>query len=356
MKILHILFTGEIGGIEKLCLDIGQNDKDHNAFCFLYEGGVICNEMKSKGIEVYEYNINKYNYVRACNVLYKLCNKHGFRHIIVHHNGPSLWIPAIMLKNKMKTIRLYVYAHNTYENFIGNNKIKKIIFGYVSKKAENIIAISKYVKNTIIENCKIENDKVVTVYNGVIMDDFKVERKENFQNPVKIIYVGRLIPEKGVNILIDAVSQIDIPYELEIVGHGVCEDELQNQVKKLNLEDKIHLRGKQRDIKERLQRADIFVHPAIWNEGFGITIAEAMSSGLICIAFNKGAIPELIVDGKTGYCISNVSSKDLAKSLEYIYKKITIDNMIEMRIEAQKRAEMFSIEATIERLHHITQC
>lgn len=354
MKVLHVLFTGEVGGIEKLCSDIGQNDKTHNAFCFLYEGGVICDEMKNKDIEVYEYSINKHNYIKAANVLYKLCRKQGFRNIIVHHNGPSLWIPAILLKNKMKNIRVFVYAHNTFENFIGDNKVKKQLFRIIAKKSENIIAISKYVKKTIVEQGNIEENKIVTIYNGVNIESFRIKRKSEFHDPIKIIYVGRLIPEKGVNILIDALGKVNIPYKLDIVGHGVCREKLEQQIIQMGLKDKIRLCGKQRDIKERLERADVFVHPAIWNEGFGITIAEAMSSGLICVAFNKGAIPELIVDQKTGYCINDISSEGIATCLKKIYKNICIDNMIDMRIEAQKRAEKFSIKTTIDKLYQIT--
>ncbi len=49
--------------------------------------------------------------------------------------------------------------------------------------------------------------------------------------------------------------------------------------------------GRRTDVPQLLQQADLFVHPAVWEEGFGITLIEAMASGVPCLAFPKGAIP-----------------------------------------------------------------
>lgn len=53
MKVMNLLSSGNIGGIERLCLDIGQNSIFENGFCFLFEGGVIYEEMQKKGLKTY---------------------------------------------------------------------------------------------------------------------------------------------------------------------------------------------------------------------------------------------------------------------------------------------------------------
>ena len=241
MKILHVLFTGEVGGIEKLCGDIAKIDKKDSDFCFLYEGGVICEEIKKTGAYVTEFHINKYNYVVAAFMLIKLCVMKNYKQIIIHHTGPSLWIPAMVLKWVIPKTKLFVYAHSDYKNFVGNNKFRKITFDAIAKKANKIIAISDYVKSTVIIGSKYCSGKTVTVYNGIDVTSYTTHRSTDFTDPLKIIYVGRLVKQKGIDLLIDSLSSVNIPYTLDIVGHGVMYEALQKKIDDLNLNNIIHL-------------------------------------------------------------------------------------------------------------------
>lgn len=355
MKILHLLFTGEVGGIEKLCSGIAEFDKNNSDFCFLYEGGVICEKIKKTGANVTEFHINKYNYIYAAFMLIKLCITKKYKQIIVHHTGPSLWIPAIILKYVRPNTKLFVYAHSDYKAFVGNNIFRKLVFDAIAKKADNVIAISDYVKSTVVSGNKHCLKKTVTVYNGIDVVLYITHRSTDFTEPLRIIYVGRLVKQKGIEMLIDSLSLLDIPYTLDIVGHGVMYEVLQKKIDQLDLNNRIHLRGKQRNIAEWLSKADIFVHPAILAEGFGLTIAEAMASGLICVAFNRGAIPELIQNGKSGFCVDECNKESLAKALVNVYSQLKQDNMIKMREAAQERAKHFTINETVKKLHEIIE-
>ena len=74
----------------------------------------------------------------------------------------------------------------------------------------------------------------------------------------------------------------------------------------LGVQDKISFEGKSNRVRDYLYAADVFVHPARCPEGFGITLVEAMATGLPCIAFEKGAIPELITSGREGFLEKDV--------------------------------------------------
>ena len=67
-----------------------------------------------------------------------------------------------------------------------------------------------------------------------------------------------------------------------------------------------------------MSNADIFIHPAIWEEGFGITIIEAMARGKLCIASKRGAIPEIISDGVNGLLVESANAKQLAEKIKYV--------------------------------------
>ena len=355
MKLLHVLFTGEVGGIEKLCGDIAKIDKKNSDFCSLYEGGVICDEIKKTGAYVTEFHINKYNYLVATFMLIKLCMKKDYKYIVVHHTGPSLWIPAMVIKLIRPKTKLFVYAHSDYKNFVGDNKFRKITFDAIAKKADKVITISDYVKSTVLNGSKYCLGKTATVYNGIDVTSYITHRSANFAEPLKIIYVGRLVKQKGIDLLIDSLSLVNIPYTLDIVGHGAMYEVLQTKIDELGLNNRIHLHGKQRNIAEWLSTKDVFVHPAVSPEGFGITIVEAMASGLICIAFNRGAMPELIQNGRNGFCIDKCEKEALAETIVDVYNQIKKDNMIKMREAAQERAKQFSINETIQNLHTLIE-
>lgn len=88
---------------------------------------------------------------------------------------------------------------------------------------------------------------------------------------------------------------------MTIVGEGSQKVFLENEVKELNLNNRIKLIGDRTDNKPYLRQGSIFIYPSICQEVFGIAIVEAMSYGLICVANNVGGIPEVLHDGINGF-------------------------------------------------------
>ena len=120
-------------------------------------------------------------------------------------------------------------------------------------------------------------------------------------------------------------------------------------------EERISVLGAMRQIPEIMAKSDIFVHPAIWEEGFGIAIVEAMASGLICIATNRGAIPELIDDQINGYLVESNSATAMAEKLAEIITNIYTDGSDCVRYQARKKAEKYSIENMVNRFDNLLE-
>jgi len=142
----------------------------------------------------------------------------------------------------------------------------------------------------------------------------------------------------------DAVS-------VTIVGDGRERKSLEKMAVEYSLEKQVHFEGIQRNVEKYLAKADVFVHPAIWEEGFGITVVEAMSAGLVCVTFSKGALPEIIQSGECGYIVEECSADALAQKLDYVVGEIERDNMLAVRCSAVNRAQDFTIEMLLDKLH-----
>ena len=93
-------------------------------------------------------------------------------------------------------------------------------------------------------------------------------------------------------------------FEFQIIGDGPYKTKLESLVKEQHLENKVVFLGTRYDVSQLLEKADIFVHVPIIEEGFGITIVEAMASGKLCICSNSGAISEIIENDGNGFLVN----------------------------------------------------
>ncbi|WP_226344455.1 glycosyltransferase family 4 protein [Agilicoccus flavus] len=122
--------------------------------------------------------------------------------------------------------------------------------------------------------------------------------------PLRILDVGRLVPEKGAPVLIDAVAELrdaGVEVEVRIVGGGELEDDLRDQIRARDLGDRVSLLGPigQDDILEQYHWADVFVLPS-FQEGLPVVIMEALATELPVVTTRIAAVEELVEDGRMG--------------------------------------------------------
>ena len=111
----------------------------------------------------------------------------------------------------------------------------------------------------------------------------------------------------------------------------------------LNLQGKVQFLGTRSDIQMLLEKADIFIHMPIWEEGFGIAVVEAMSAGMLCICGDSGAVPEIIRDGENGILIHDNNQAELRDCLEKVIGQ-RADNYYQIRNKARENSEKYSID------------
>jgi glycosyltransferase involved in cell wall biosynthesis len=145
-----------------------------------------------------------------------------------------------------------------------------------------------------------------TVYNGVPIDLFKFN--ETIQQDAPLVFLGRIEEIKGTHIAIELALKTN--NKLVIAGNipAECQTYFDEKVKPF-LNEQIQYIGPVNDIQKNilLQNAKAFLMPILWNEPFGIVMAEALACGTPVIGFNRGSIPEVVENAKTGFVCNDVN-------------------------------------------------
>lgn len=128
-----------------------------------------------------------------------------------------------------------------------------------------------------------------------------------------LVTVGQLIKEKGIDVVIRALSELPPNVVLWIIGAGKEESSLRELISDRKLEDRAQILGLQRHVQPYLQAADCFVCPSLWGEAAGLVNLEAQACGTPLIGSRIGGIPEYVADERTGLLFTPGDSQALAR-------------------------------------------
>ena len=255
--------------------------------------------------------------------------------IVIVHQCPQ-WLPVLRRRLPDTTLLFWGHAATHVEEKGGLRD--------QLAHADAAIGCSQYVARRMEEQVPTLTGRVYTVYNGLDPEEFcpdpTVERAQR-----TLFYVGRVTPEKGVHVLVDAFRLLVPRYpDLELIIAGpqwVSDISLLPGTDRQHLEE---IRRIPKDYKNELLRrageyADrvritgpvphdelvasyrsctIFIQPALWEEGFGIPVVEAMASGAPVVISNRGGMPELVEPGKTGFVVPSGDRRALADRLDHL--------------------------------------
>jgi glycosyltransferase involved in cell wall biosynthesis len=241
---------------------------------------------------------------------------------------------------------------------------RSLIPGYVEtyKKADKILVGSAYTLQMLKEMFAIPNDKTELFYENGISKDF-LSRAKNASDgsKVKLLFVGRLVPYKCADVVIEAISHLDKEIQdkisLSIVGDGSERGNLEKQVQELNLGQTVSFVGwiNQQQTLEYYSQSDIFCFPSIREFG-GAVVLEAMACGLPCIVANNGGIAEYVTE-ETGFKIDPISREYLVQELTDKIKLLVKDEPLRktMSIKAVERVQDFEWERKAQKIVGIYQ-
>ena len=257
---------------------------------------------------------------------YKIVRKQNIKHLFVGQILPLGYI-AVILKFFLK-LPYTIFVHGTDIALPLNSKWKKFWAKLILNKAHLIIANSQFTKNKVKRHYNVNKDKIKALYPPVgirnVETPFMASGREE-QDCKIILTVARLVPRKGIDMVIRALPQVlkKIPQaEYWIIGDGPDQARLSSIAQTMRLENKIKFLGvkKAQDLAKYYTQCDVFIMPSrqLKNgdyEGFGIVYLEAASFSKPVIAGNQGGAPEAVEDGQTGILVNPESSEEIARAL-----------------------------------------
>ena len=146
----------------------------------------------------------------------------------------------------------------------------------------------------------------------------------------RIGFVGRLVPEKGIHVLLSAASRLTFPYRVQLIGTGSAERTLRAQAESLGIQDRVEFLGPvpSSAMPAHYRAMHVCVLPSLtmpnWKEQFGRVLIEAMASGLPVVGSESGEIPEIVCsdDGeRAGMTFPEGDAEALAKTLTDLYQE-----------------------------------
>ncbi|MBO4620097.1 MAG: glycosyltransferase family 4 protein [Victivallales bacterium] len=139
-------------------------------------------------------------------------------------------------------------------------------------------------------------------------------------NMLNIIYLGQLIRGKGVDLLLEALGKLTIPWHARIVGDGPDRAMLENLADRLGIRDRLEFTGWLEKPGAILSQSDVAVFPSRWQEPFGLSGAEAQAHGVPVVAFDVGGVREWLEDGVTGYVVPPLDTMAMADRLTKLFQ------------------------------------
>ncbi len=166
-----------------------------------------------------------------------------------------------------------------------------------------------------------------------------------FSSPTRFLFLGRLEPQKGHHIALEALQKIQrLDWSLTIVGEGSREAELRRLVSDLGLEKQVRFLPPTGEVVQLLKQSDVLLLSSLW-EGLGIVVMEAMAAGRLVVASRVGGIPELIDDQKNGLLSTAGSVSELSELLTWV-----MEHPSEVKVLAKKAQEKARANFGVERM------
>ena len=246
--------------------------------------------------------------------------------MIILENRPGY---AIQLQGRTNA-RLVYHLHNDFLNSETRQGAD------IYRAATRILTVSDHIRSRVA-TCSEQDEKTITVHNGIDLEAFAYpasmtrEQISCKADDFILVFSGRLIPEKGIMELIEAMKMLrEQPHiKLLVIGSSFFEnansddafiEELKNSARDLG--DRIVFTGyvKHEQMPNYLKLADVAVIPSTWNDPFPTTVLEGMAAGLPIITTDRGGIPEMVTtDNAIVFPFPGDLTGNLADAIQYLY-------------------------------------
>jgi N-acetyl-alpha-D-glucosaminyl L-malate synthase BshA len=238
--------------------------------------------------------------------------------------------------------------HGTDITLVGKDSSYEPVVTFAINQSDGVTAVSESLKKDTYANFKIDKE-IEVIPNFIDLERFSKKAKDHFRKAVApngerlVVHTSNFRKVKRVQDVVYVFSKIrkEIPSKLLLIGDGPERHNIEQLCRELDLCDDVRFLGKQDMIEEILSICDLFVMPSE-TESFGLAALEAMACQVPVISSNAGGIPELNINGVTGF-MSNVGDvEDMAKNALTILR--TDESLKKFKSQALSRAKEFDTQ------------
>ncbi len=218
---------------------------------------------------------------------------------------------AFMAKQILMTYGIYIPVvttlHGTDITLVGKDRTYKPVVTFSINKSDGVTAVSEHLRKDTYEFFEIENE-IKVIPNFIDLNRFSLKPKDHFKKAIApsgekiLIHTSNFRKVKRTKDVISIFAKVvkKIPSKLLMVGDGEERADCEQLCRDLGVSDNVRFLGKQDAIEEILSVSDLFLMPS-QSESFGLAALEAMACKVPVISTNAGGLPELNIDGVTGF-------------------------------------------------------
>ncbi len=218
--------------------------------------------------------------------------------------------------------------------------------GYV----DHVVGISQFILDFHRQHGYFRRVTGSKIFNGIPAYDVRARQMKNEGDKLAFLYMGRIDESKGVHRLIEVFSEIQ-GVELWL-GGKVTDPAMKRRLEEGTCPDHIRCLG-YIDPQEVLPKADALILPSLWHEPFGRVIFEAYACGVPVIGTNRGGIPEIIEQGRTGYIYDPDEEGGLKRLIERLRDEPEM--LRALSIDPKRFISRHSVERTVQQYIGIYQ-
>ncbi len=357
------------GGSGVLATELGKAlaDKGHSVHFITYQQPVRLNVF-SANIFYHEVRVPTYplfDYppyeVALASTMVDVITNHDLDLLHVHYAIPhasAAYMAKQILKKTGRKIPVITTLHGTDITLVGKDKTYEPVVTFSINESDAITAVSKNLREETFRSFKIEKE-IEVIYNFVDVKRFDKKPIDAFKKVIAphdekiIVHASNFRRVKRVDDVMKIFAAIrkEIPAKLLMVGDGPERSAIENLSRELKVHDEVRFLGKQEQIEEILAISDLFILPSEY-ESFGLAALEAMAAHVPVISSNAGGLPEINIEGVTGYLapVGDVATLG-QKAIELLSDENKLELFREQAYEQACKYDIHNIVPIYEKLY-----
>ncbi len=279
----------------------------------------------------------------------------------VHYAIPhasAAYMARQILKTEGIHIPVITTLHGTDITLVGKDVSYAPVVTFSINQSDGVTAVSEDLKRDTLEHFNINNE-IMVIPNFIDLERFKKQKKEHFKKAIcpngerLMVHTSNFRKVKRVQDIIKVFVEVNklIPSKLLLVGDGPERMKMEELCRDFEVSENVRFLGKLDAVEEVLSMCDLFMLPSE-KESFGLAALEAMACEVPVISTNAGGIPELNINGVTGFTSNVGDIEDMIKNTLFVLDEA---NLPQFKQNALAQAKQFDVNKIVPVYEHYYQ-